>query len=325
MTASSFDFSHYVQKRHRGEVGGDQGARYAYSADIAMLRTFRRMKPIELAASSIVRSAKEMMRNQYSGTTIRVTEKQIPRIHRIAKECADTLGVQMPAIYVANSPVINAYTFGTDDDSIIVVHAALVDHFTEQELKFVIGHEMGHIQNRHVVYGTILRLLRGGVGLLLKWILPPAEVALAAWARRAEITCDRAGLLCAQDLEVACNSFMKLACGSHKLYDELDLDEYLKQLEDARSGPGRFQEALASHPYLPKRIEALRVFAESELYRTAAGLGAGGISIEEVDERTSNLIQIVHEPRPDSATPDADARPAEPGEEHDQNGKETKH
>lgn len=285
-------FSDYVAQRKANAAGGEEAARYAYSADLAMLRAFRRMRPVELAAAATVRAYKDVVRNQLLGTTVRVGPKQFPRIHAIAKQCADTLGVRSPTVYVANNPYINAYTFGTDEDSFIVVHSALVDHFDERELRFVIGHETGHIQNKHVVYGTVLHLLKTTASIFVRWIVPPAELALKAWYRRAEITCDRAGLLCARDLEAAMRTFLKMAAGSQKLYEEMDLEAYLEQLDDGRSGLGRFSEAFGSHPYLPKRVEALRVFAESELYRRSQG-AEGGLSMVEVDRRTSELIQIL--------------------------------
>jgi Zn-dependent protease with chaperone function len=189
--------------------------------------------------------------------------------------------------------VLNAYTFGTDDDAFIVVHSSLIDHYEEDELQFVIGHETGHIQNKHVVYNTLLQLLRSSALVLLKWIVPPVDMALHAWFRRAEITCDRAGLLCSGGVESGARAFLKLACGSKKLYGELDVEEYVRQADEGRDGVGRFTELFASHPYLPKRIEAMRVFAESAMYREALGVGEGGLSLEEVDARTSDIIRVV--------------------------------
>jgi len=84
---------------------------------------------------------------------------------------------------------------------------------------------------------------------------------------------------------------MKLAVGSSRLFAEMDVDAYVKQLEESRGAIGRYLEAFATHPYLPKRIEALRAFAESELYRTSVG-EIGGKSIDDVDVRTSEIIRI---------------------------------
>lgn len=298
-------FRSYVEGRRRAAYGGTEGARYAYGADLAMLRTFRRMRPVELAAASVVRAYKDVLSNQLLGTMTRVGPRQFPTMHRIATRCAERLGVPAPTLYVANSPFINAYTFGTDEEAFIVVHSALVDHFDETELEFVIGHETGHVQNKHVVYGTVLQAMKTTAAALLKIVLPPVEVALHAWSRRAEITCDRAGLLCCGDLDAATRSFVKLACGSHKLYGEIDVAAYREQYEDGRSSVGRFTEAFASHPYLPKRIRALEVFAESALYREATGTGEGGLTMEEVDRRTSELLRILGS---SEAGPDAEAK-----------------
>ncbi len=297
MTASpkatgDFDFATYVDRKKTGSWGRDEGVRYAYSADVMMLKSFQRLRPVELAAASVVRTSKEWMRAQLLGSTVKVGPTQFPSIYAIAKHCADVLTVPIPNVYIKNDPHPNAFTYGTDEESFIVVTSALVDHFDEAELKFVIGHETGHIQNKHVIYNTALMILMQGAGVFLAWLVQPALIALQQWTRRAEITCDRAGLLCCQDLDAASRSFLKLATGSHKLYPEMNVEAFLDQFEEGRNSFGRLSEAFASHPYLPKRIHALRAFADSELYRSAASLGPGGLDMDEVDRRTSDIIQI---------------------------------
>lgn len=291
--AIDFDFARFVEAKKTGAWGRNESVRYAYSADVAMLRSFSRIRPVELAAAAVVNTSKEMMRSQLLGTMIKVGPRQFPSIYKIARHCADALTVPTPTVYIKNHPVPNAFTYGTDEESFIVIHSGLVDHFEEKELQFVIGHETGHIQNKHVIYNTALMILTQGAGLFLAWIVQPALVALQAWYRRAEITCDRAGLLCCQDVDVACKSFMKLATGSHKLYPEMNLDAYLEQFDEGQKSVGRLSEAFSTHPYLPKRIHALRIFSESALYREAIGQGKGGLEMEEVDQRTSEIIQIM--------------------------------
>ena len=300
---AEFSFRRYVSRRQQEVFGGlDESSRYAFGADLAMLRGFRRAPAVERVIAAVIRTYKDVLRNQYLGTTVRVGPSQLPRIWNLAKECADDLGVPMPTLYVANSPFMNAYTFGTDEDSFIVVHSKLVDDFSDLELKFVIGHEMGHVQNKHVVYGTALRLLKANLTLVLRLLTPPLEAALLAWARRAEITCDRAGLLCCRDLDAATRAFMKMACGSTKLYHELDATEYLRQLEAGQKGVGKYRELLASHPYLPKRIQSLKLFAQSQLYRRAAGLGRDGLSMKDVDAQVAEIVKVVHMPTPGRKT-----------------------
>lgn len=299
---TEIDFATFVERKRSGSWGRDDAVRYAYAADVAMLKSFQRMRPVELAAASVVRTSKEWLRGSLLGSAVKVGPKQFPSIYKIAEHCAKVLTVPIPTVYIVNSPVPNAYTYGTEEESFIVIHSALVDHFDEAELKFVIGHETGHIQNKHVVYNTALMILTQGVGVFFAWIVQPALLALRQWTRRAEITCDRAGLLCNQDLEASTRSFLKLATGSHKLYKEMNVDAFLEQFEEGQQSFGRLGEALASHPYLPKRIHALRAFADSELYRSAADIGAGGIDMEEVDRRTSEIIQITKAAKAPTAT-----------------------
>ncbi|MEM9068141.1 MAG: M48 family metallopeptidase [Myxococcota bacterium] len=291
--SADLSFNAYVERRDDAVFGGtEEGSRYAFGGDLQMLRAFRKAKPLELAVSSLVRGSKTLLRNQYLGTTVRVGPKQLPRIYNLAKECAHELGVPMPTVYVANNPFMNAYTYGTDEDSFIVIHSKLIDDFDDDELKFVIGHEMGHIQNKHVVYMTALRLLTFQRNMLMSLLSPFIKAGLMAWSRRAEITCDRAGALCARDVDVAQRAFLKMACGSSKLYDELNIDAYLEQFDEGQKGVGRLTEITASHPYLPKRMKALQLFEESDVYRASQGL-AGGRPLAEVDADIAKFIQVM--------------------------------
>ena len=141
-----FRFAPFVERTRNGAFGRE-GARYAYSADIAMLRSFSRMRPVEYAATALVRANRELMRGDLLGKGVRVGPRQFPSLYRLVAHCAGALAVAPPQVYVVNSPVVNAYTFGTDDESFIVLHFLFVDLLNEKELFFVIGYEIGYIQN----------------------------------------------------------------------------------------------------------------------------------------------------------------------------------
>jgi hypothetical protein len=85
---------------------------------------------------------------------------------------------------------------------------------------------------------------------------------------------------------------LKLALGSKRLFESIDLDEYLRQLDSVKDGIGRFKEYFESHPYLPKRIEALRKFGESEYYAHLAG-ERGGRPLDEIDREVEELIKVM--------------------------------
>lgn len=292
----NFDFGGYVERR-KGGVTGERGEGYAFEGDLKVLRAMRKVKAVEVAVAQMVKLSKTMLSTNLLGTAVRVGPKQFPRVHRIVEECATTLGIPTPQVYIVpNIASINAFTFGTEDSATIVVHAAMFEHFDDDELRFVIGHECGHIQNNHVVYLTTLamiqRIMAAAGGVLLAPFMLPLATALSSWSRAAEITCDRAGLLCCKNDVAATSSFAKLAIGSRKLFAEMDMDVYLQQLGDSRDGVGRMGELQMSHPYLTKRIESLRLFNSSALYRGAIGL-SGGITREELEQRTSELIKVL--------------------------------
>jgi Zn-dependent protease with chaperone function len=289
------NFRGYIEGRKGQRAGGGDGGGHGYSyvSDRNTRLAFEKMKPVELAVTAAVRLFKAVGKNELLGQAVKVGPNQFPRVHNLAVQCAETLGIAVPTMYIVNNPVANAATYGTNDDSFIMVHSGLIDHFSDEELLSVIGHECGHIHNCHVVYLTAMHYLRTMASMFLQWAAAPAQLALAGWSRRAEITCDRAGMLCCKSLETSTRALAKLALGSSKLYSELNMEAFLEQYEEGKDGVGKLAEITASHPWLPKRVMALRVFAESELYRKHAGLGDDGIAMDEVDERVHGIIKVV--------------------------------
>jgi Zn-dependent protease with chaperone function len=295
--AKELDFQAFIAKRQReradeepANVASDPSRAYAYAFDRKTREALERMKPVELAVAGTVRLFKRVASTQLLGHAVKVGDQQFPRIQTIARECASTLGIATPTIYIVNSPVLNAATYGTNEESFIQVHSALVDHYSDEELLTVIGHECGHIHNSHVVYMTALYFLTNIAGAFVAWAVQPAIIALRAWSRRAEITSDRAGMLCAKDAVVAERALTKLALGSKKLYEDFNLEAFLEQYQEGKQGIGRYMEAFATHPWLPKRVLAMREFAKSENYRKAIGL-EGGLTMPDVDARVAALLK----------------------------------
>jgi Zn-dependent protease with chaperone function len=293
---AELDFSGFVRERREKQpaaaLGGDSHS-YAYVSDRNTRAAFERAKPVELAVAAAVRMFKNVGKAELLGHAVKVGTRQFPRVHALTTQCAQTLGIATPTVYIVNNPHLNAATYGTNDDAFIMVHSALVDHLSDEELLSVIGHESGHIHNNHVVYLTALHYLTHMASLFVKGVGLPALLALRAWSRRAEITCDRAGVLCARDLDVGLRALTKLALGSHKLYDQLNLEAFLEQHEEAQQSFGRYGEVFATHPWLPKRVLALRAFGESALFRKHVGIGDDGLTMPEVDEKVHALIKVL--------------------------------
>src|SRR4029453_14662392 len=117
---------------------------------------------------------------------------------------AATLDVRdLPLLYVYTDPRPHAMALGIDHP-FVGGDSGMIDLLDEDELRFVLGHELGHVLSGHALYTTMLmQLLR--VSNALAWLpvgalgLRAVIAALYEWSRMAELSSDRAGLLATQD------------------------------------------------------------------------------------------------------------------------------
>lgn len=295
MARYEFDFQRYVD-RQKSKLGtpteSDEFGDYAFSGDVRVLRKLDRAKPVKVVAEAAVRFWKTARKNELLGQGVKLNQRQFPEVYATVVDCAHKLGISVPNVYISQDYLLNAGTYGTDQEAFIVIGTPLLELLEPDELAFVIGHECGHLQNNHVVYRTAVSFLSQGVGAYLKWAVIPASVALNGWSRRAEITCDRAGLVCCRSEEAATQAMLKLVTGSKELASRIDVEDYLSQIDGMKEGVGRFAEMLATHPYLPKRIHALRLFAQSNYFATLCG-EQGGRPLDEIDREVEELIQVM--------------------------------
>jgi Zn-dependent protease with chaperone function len=150
-----------------------------------------------------------------------------------------TLGVDMPDLYVQQNPVANAFTGGVERP-VIVLYSQLIERLTDEEVLAVVAHEVGHIHAEHVLYLTAARLIEylaktavlasPLTGIVKEILTLTMRTALLAWARRAELSCDRAALLVTQDADVIGRTMMKLAGGTFA--SKVDYDLFLAQARD---------------------------------------------------------------------------------------------
>lgn len=322
MAEVNLDFAAYIRQRKGKEQGRDfGGAAYAYPGDQRVLHTLSKITPVKLAVEATVRLWQGVAKSQLLGSSVKVTEKQFPELYELVVDCSRRLGIAIPTVYVAPEiGTLNAHTFGTSDEAYIVLNGVLIDHLSHEELRFVIGHECGHIENNHVVYNTALYYLMFSANVFLRWIVQPAVLALQSWARRAEITCDRAGLLCCRKVDIANSALIKLALGSQKLAAEINLEEYLKQLEESQESPGRFLELTQSHPYLPKRVKALEYFAKTHYFlhqgKADPSVDIEAMSLDTCDIEVGKLLSVLKRSskKPKGNAPEP---PTEKKEDHD--------
>jgi Zn-dependent protease with chaperone function len=221
-----------------------------------------------------------LLRVQLMGSYLRASQDCFPQLYRAVQEGCEILDVpKRPTVYIQPGG-LNAFTAGVEQP-LLVFNAGLIDSMTEEELRFVVGHELGHIKSGHVLYYQIAMLLpvlaevvgvaTFGIGSLLSF---PLEVALVRWQRMSELTADRAGLLACQDINVATTAMIKLAGLPLKFFDKVNTEDFLAQAREFEgfdsdkldwvakilSGMGQ------SHPWTVMRASELLRWVDSTSY-----------------------------------------------------------
>ena len=250
---------------------------WEHPADRVALTALRRLKGFDQVLKVLAAMLRERQhRLLYLASAARVGPRQFGDLDALLDECVDVLDAKdKPEMFVLQSPAVNAYCIGMDTP-FIVVTSGLYDLMTHDEMRFVVGHELGHAVSGHAVYRTMLmHLLRlantFGFIPIGGWALRAIVAALLEWQRKSELSGDRAGLLCAQDFDTAIRVEMKLA-GGHRI-DQLDSEAFLVQARDyERAGDMRdgvlklLNLELETHPFSVLRAAALTQWVDSGGY-----------------------------------------------------------
>jgi len=202
---------------------------------------------------------RELMQNAFE-----VTPKSAPELARLTQECADRLRPAAFNLYMLKRDEINAYTFGLSSPRVVVLYAPLVKVMDAAELRFIIGHELGHIALNHTWLNTLLGGMAGvpipfGAAVVLVF-------AFRWWNRAGEFSADRAGLLACGSLEKAISALVKLVAGDVRSPAEMQRALQVIDAEDD-SLLNVLTGSLSTHPMVVKRIAELRKFAASREYQ----------------------------------------------------------
>jgi Zn-dependent protease with chaperone function len=291
-----FDFARWLAaRRGQMEQSAREGAIYAFEGERKFRRTLAMARPVTMALEATTRLWRDVARTELLGTAVKVSDQQYPRVFEAAKRAGAALNVRVPVIFAAPSDSIKIKVLGTDDAPHLIVNMKLAETLEDYELVAAIGHELAHIQNNHILFVTALHYLNNSAAFFVRWVVQPAIITLQAWSRRAEVTCDRGALLAVRDLDKALRAMVKLELGvGDPQRSAFNADEYLKSLPDVKKGIGRYAELFRSNPYVPKRVQALRLFADSALYAQVTGQDpTGKPSLPDIDKQVGNLISVL--------------------------------
>jgi Zn-dependent protease with chaperone function len=206
---------------------------WEHPADRAALNTLRAIPGFDEVVRRVAGFITERgVRQIFLANAVKVGPAQRPHLHALLVElCATMDWTEIPELYVTQSPIANAFAVGFEHPFIIVHSGALELLENDDERRFLLAHELGHIMSGHMTYRTVALVILaiGGLSLFpVGLALLPFQLALLEWHRKSELSSDRAGLLAVQDHLVAQRSFMRLA-GGRDYGDSSSVEEFMRQ------------------------------------------------------------------------------------------------
>ncbi|KJY23252.1 MULTISPECIES: M48 family metallopeptidase [Streptomyces] len=275
MTQTGFE---KTPARDRRRFPGISSRAYEHPADRSALVALRKLSGFDTVFKALSGLLPERsLRLLFLSDSVRVGETQFPHLHAMLRDACYILDLEkVPQMYVQQDPRPNAMCIGLDEP-IIVVTTSLVELLDEEEMRAVVGHEVGHALSGHSVYRTILLFLTN-LALKVAWI-PLGNVAvmtlvtaLREWFRKSELSADRAGLLVGQDVTASMRGLMKLAGGNH--LHEMNVDAFLEQADEYEKGGDLRDSVLKilnmlprTHPFTTVRAAELKKWSESRDYQ----------------------------------------------------------
>ena len=297
------DFQEYI--KNRKQLPSSLSISYAHPVDQKVASVLNSV-PVQYSINSVMNLYTDFTLHDLLSNSVHVSSKNFPEVYRILLECSDRLQIPLPRLVVSDEQSSLAFTAGADGNCIIVISSYLIHSLTVEELTFVLGHECGHIKNRHVSLDNLAQMLiKGGMNLgvrvnpALAVLLLPMRYSiglpLAAWSRSSEITADRSGLSACRNLQAAEMALFKLAGGAQTA-GRIDVDDFIRKHEEVKDAGqlARLKGYLASHPYIYQRIQALRIFASSQIYQQATGVERSKDALDRatLERKTAAILKV---------------------------------
>ena len=223
-------------------------------------------------------------RDQLLASSVRLTPAISPRVHKIVEVAKERLGIVADIEFFSlNDKSYNAFAFNVNDQLSIVFTSSLLEAFSDEEILFVLGHELGHIIFEH---NRLLLLYNPNEEK--KTFLPIlAEKKFLSWQKKAEISSDRIGLVACGNYQVAVQALLKVSYGLTEKNLNFNMDELMKQLDELTKSAYISQLGEASHPILPVRLKSLELFVSSEIVTEGSEL-----TVRKLENAVAKLIKL---------------------------------
>ncbi|MCB0658979.1 MAG: M48 family metallopeptidase [Saprospiraceae bacterium] len=224
------------------------GFEYQHPREKKAMRALQETKGIERVVKKFYdMGIEKIIKLQSTGSSLEASPDAFPELNRLLDSACSILQVPVrPELYIRRSEDLDAITLGVDHP-IILITSECVNRCTHQELLFVFGRQLAHIQNNHILYKEIGFIFPELIDTLAPVTLGLSSIlsgglryALFYWDQMAEFTADRGGLLTCQDVSAAKQYLAKVAGLPEKHWGDFDLDAFDRQakafeLEDEKT------------------------------------------------------------------------------------------
>jgi Zn-dependent protease with chaperone function len=254
---------------------------WEHAADRAALQSLRSVPGFDEVVKKIYGFVGERgVRLLFQADAVRVGATQFPRLNALYTDVLTSMDWDVrPDLFVSQTPFVNAGAFGMDRP-FIVINSGALKLLDDDEMRALLGHELGHVMSGHALYHTILALILyvgfTSLPFLAGIALLPVRFALLEWYRKSELSSDRAGLLASQDPQAALRMFLKMAGGGDM--KQMDLDAFLVQAKEYEESGGpldRIYQILntldRTHPFNTLRAAELQRWIEGGHYERIVG------------------------------------------------------
>lgn len=220
---------------------------------------------------TILKSAKDgsndgYWRSRMEGHCMKVDKEILPDFYALCQDVKKRLNFKDAIdFYVTGDSTLNAFSVAAEDEDhphIVNINSAMFDLMSEEELRFVIGHELGHIMNKD-----------SALKRLIYFVFPPdntnppitLQYKIRLHDQLAELVADRYGFLANGNLNACVTAFYKLSSGLDLAKMSVSIDALLadnrKRLDYFMKGKGLSR---YDHPVNPIRVQAINLFATAK-------------------------------------------------------------
>jgi Zn-dependent protease with chaperone function len=254
---------------------------WEHAADRAALQSLRSVPGFDEVVKKVYAFFGERgIRLLFQADAVRVGATQFPRLNQLYTDVVTTMDwSKRPELFVSQTPFVNAGAYGMDSP-FIVINSGALKLLDDDEMRALLGHELGHVMSGHALYHTILALILyvgfSSLPFLAGIALLPVRFALLEWYRKSELSSDRAGLLASQDPNAALRMFLKMAGGGDM--KQMDLDAFLVQAKEYEESGGPIDRILQilntldrTHPFNTLRAAELQRWIEAGNYERIVG------------------------------------------------------